>query len=324
MRALISHGGEALDNLTVGEVPDPVATADQVLVRVEAASVDHADVLIATGRYQITVPAPFTPGNNVAGRVVGVGAEVTEFAVGDRVHGMAFVGGFAELVALPKGRLRPTPSGLPAEVACLAGAPYRTAYDALVSAAKVRPGETVVVLGASGAVGSAAVMIAKAIGARVIACASTPAKLAFVTQIGADEGVLTEIADFKERLKELCPGGVDVVLDMVGGDLSEPALRAVGYGGRFVVVGFASGAPARVPLNLPLLKGSTITGYEIASFERREPENAAANRLALEDLLASGRVTPPITARFALDDAVESMRHVSGRDKFGATILQIG
>lgn len=323
MRALISNGGETLDDLTVGDVPDPVVPAGHVLVRVEAASVDRADVLIATGRYQITVPAPFIPGNNVAGRVVGVGADVTGFEVNDRVHGMAFVGGFAELVVLPQERVRPTPSDLSAEVACLVGAPYRTAYDALVSAAEVRLGETVVVLGASGAVGSAAVMIAKALGARVIACASTPAKLAFVTSIGADEAVLTGTGDLKDQLKALCPDGVDAVLDMVGGELSEPALRAVGYGGRFVVVGFAGGAPARIPLNLPLLKGSTVTGYEIASFERREPERAATNRHALEELLASGRVIPPITARFALDDAVEAMRYVEGRDKFGAAIIQI-
>lgn len=323
MRALACKG-RGFDDLAVVDTPAPRAGPGQVVVSVQAATVDFADTLIATGKYQIQVPTPFTPGNNIAGEVVEVGAGVSRFQIGDRVHGMAFVGGFAQRVALLETQLRPTPDDLPADLACLTGAPYRTAYDALVSAARVQAGESVVVLGASGAVGSAAVMIAKALGARVIACASTTDKLDFTSEIGADEVILTATPDFKDRLKTLCPGGVDVVLDMVGGELSEPALRAVGYGGRFVVVGFASGAPARIPLNLPLLKGSKVLGYEIASFEREESLAAHANRDALERLIASGRVRPPITARFDLEQGVEALRHVAGRAKHGITVMEMG
>lgn len=323
MRALICEGGNNLHNLTVTSVQNPSPGSGQVVVRVQAASVDFVDTLIATGKYQIPVPTPFTPGNNLAGVVVDAAPDATRFRLGERVHGMAFVGAFAELVAVHESHLRPTPEGLSAELACLTGTPYRTAYDALISTAKVKPGETVVVLGASGAVGSAVVLIAKARGARVIACASTDPKLAFCEQLGADGGVNYGEADFKGRLKEACAGSADVVIDLVGGEYSEPALRAVGYGGRFVVVGFAAGAPARVPLNLVLLKGSTITGYEIADFERMEPHVAAANRDALEAMLLEGQISPPITHRFRLEQAAEAMLHVNGRDKYGITILEL-
>ncbi len=321
MRALICDGDGDRRELVVRDVPDPVAGPGQVVVEVHAASVDFVDTLIASGRYQISVPTPFTPGNNVAGVVVEVGPDCASLRVGDRVHGMAFVGGFAERVALSENQLRRTPGGLSAELACLTGVPYRTAYDAVVSTAGVRPGESVVVLGASGAVGSAAVLIAKTLGARVVACASTPEKLAFCAELGADDGVLYDEAGFKDRLKAACGGSADVVLDMVGGDYSEAALRTVGYGGRFVVVGFAAGAPARVPLNLVLLKGSTILGYEIGDFQRQQPERAAANRDALEAMLVRGDITPPITSRFPLEQAAEAMAHVAGRAKHGVTVL---
>jgi NADPH:quinone reductase len=236
---------------------------------------------------------------------------------------MAFVGSFAERVAVAETSLRPTPPGLRAELACLAGAPYRTAYDALVSTAAVRPGEDLVVLGASGSVGSAAVMIGKHLGARVVACASSAAKLDFCRGLGADVGVAYSEPDFKAALKDACDGAADVVLDLVGGGYSEPALRAVGYGGRFVVVGFAAGAPARVPLNLVLLKGSRILGYEIIDFEAKEAEAAARNRDALEALLSTGAIEPPITARFPLADAPAALAHVAGREKLGATVLVV-
>jgi NADPH:quinone reductase len=322
MRALIADGTADLDSLRVGEWPDPTPGDDQVVVAVEAASVDFVDTLIATGRYQVQVPPPFVPGNNVAGTVTAVGSGASRFAVGDRVHGMAFVGGFAERVAVAESSLRPTPAGLRSDLACLAGAPYRTAYDALASTAKVRPGEDLVILGASGSVGSAAVMIGKHLGARVVACASTVEKLDFCRSLGADVGVAYSGPGFKGALKEACDGTADVVLDLVGGEYSEPALRAVGYGGRFIVVGFAAGGPARVPLNLVLLKGSTILGYEILDFERKEAAQAARNRDALESLLASGAIDPPITARFTLADAAAAMAHVAGRAKLGVTVLE--
>jgi NADPH:quinone reductase len=323
VRALIADGSPDLGTLRVGEWAEPTPGEGQVLVAVEAASVDFVDTLIATGRYQLQVPPPFVPGNNLAGTVTALGPGASRFAVGDRVHGMTFVGAHAERVAVAEASLRPTPDGLHAELACLAGAPYRTAYDALVSTAKVRPDEDLVILGASGGVGSAAIMIGKHLGARVIACASTATKLDFCRDLGADAGVLYAEPDFKGTLKEACEGAADVVLDLVGGEFSEPALRAVGYGGRFVVVGFAAGAPARVPLNLVLLKGSTITGYEIIDFEAKQPEEAARNRDALENLLAAGAIVPPITARFPLERAAEAIASVGGREKLGVTVLEI-
>lgn len=321
MRAVLVESNDIPHGLALRDRPDPTAGSGQVVVAVEAASVDFVDTLIAAGKYQIPVPTPFVPGNNLAGTVIEVGDGVTRFAVGDRVHGMAFVGAYAEKVAVAEGMLRATPDGLSAEAACLTGSTYRTAYDALVTTASVQEGDDVVILGAAGAVGSAAITIAKALGARVIACASTDDKLDFCRSLGADETVRYTDDGFKETLKGLCPRGVDVVLDMVGGALSEPALRAVGYGGRFVVVGFAAGDIPKVPLNLVLLKGSNITGYEIADFERHQPEDAAANRIALEEMLATGKLTPPITGRYDLDHGVEAMTVVAGRDKLGMTVL---
>ncbi|MER7362558.1 NADPH:quinone oxidoreductase family protein [Nonomuraea wenchangensis] len=323
MRALLCTDTGDLTSLAVQEVPDPVPGPGQVLVEVRAASVDFVDTLIATGVYQIPVPVPYVPGNNVAGVVAAVGPGCSRFAVGDRVHGMAFIGAFAERVCVPEAQLRPTPAGLSPELACLTGSTYRTAYDALVSTARIEPGEDLVILGASGAVGSAAIGIGKSLGARVIACAAGAAKLEFCRDLGADELVDYSDGDLKRALKELCPKGAGVVLDMVGGAFSEPALRATGYGGRFVVVGFATGEIARVPLNLVLLKGSTVTGYEIGDFERHHPDEAEANRRALEALLTDGTLKPPITGRYRLDQAAEAMRTVAGRAKLGLTVLDL-
>lgn len=323
MKALICNEATAPMHLTVTDVPDPVATHRQVIVEVHAASVDFVDTLIASGKYQIPVPTPFIPGNSVAGVVVEVGAGVERFAVGDRVHAMVFIGAYAEKVAVHEAQLRATPDGLGSDMACLTGSTYRTAYDTLVTTGKVDSGDDVVILGASGAVGSAAIIVAKALGARVIACASTPRKLEFCKDLGADELVAYDDVDLKATLKGLCDGGADVVLDMVGGDHSEAALRATGYGGRFIVVGFASGSIAKVPLNLVLLKGSCITGYEIGDFERHQPEQAAVNRDEMEAMIVDGRLTPPITGRFSLDQAADAMAHVAGREKFGSTILDL-
>ena len=323
MRAILCEQTTGLEGLMVRDVPDPIASAGQVVVDIHAASVEFVDTLIATGRYQIPVAVPFIPGNNFAGVVSGLGEGAARFSIGDRVHGMNFTGAYAESVAVSEAQLRATPAGLSAEAACLTGSTYRTAFDALLSVAKVKAGDDVVILGASGAVGSAAVTIARALGARVIACASTDAKLDFCRSLGADELVQYTNPGFKETLKGLCASGADVVLDMVGGEFSEPALRAVGYGGLFVVVGFAAGDIPRVPLNLVLLKGSTITGYEIGTFERRQRSEAAKNRDALESMIASGTLTPPITARYPLEQGVEAMTAVAGRDKLGMTVLTV-
>jgi len=323
MRALIVDGLNGPRDWAVRDVATPEAGPAQVVVEVQAASVDFVDTLVATGKYQLPVPPPFTPGNNLAGVVVEVGPACTRFQVGDRVHGMAFTGAFAQLAVVAEDQLRPTPAGLAPELACLTGVPLRTAYDSLVTTARLQEGESLVVLGASGAVGSLAIRVGKALGARVVACASSREKLQFCHDLGADALISYSEPGLKDAIKEACGGGAEVVLDLVGGEYSEPALRATGYGGRFVVVGFASGGPARVPLNLVLLKGSIITGYEIADFERRQPEQAAANRDALEAMVASGDIRPPIVGRYSLDQAADAMAAVAGRDKRGITILEV-
>jgi len=235
---------------------------------------------------------------------------------------MSGLGSFAELVAVPQRAVRKTPADLSPEVACTLGSSARTAIDALVSVGRVKPGDDVVILGASGAVGTAATVIAKALGARVVACAS-PNKLGLCVEMGADETIDYTKGDLKAELKRVCDGGADVVLDLVGGPASEEALRATGFGGRFVVVGFASGVVPKIPLNLVLLKGSGILGYEIVDFERYRATDAEANRTALEQMAVDGRYRPAIANQFQLDDAAQAMRTVAGRDKAGATILRM-
>ncbi|WP_083441798.1 NADPH:quinone oxidoreductase family protein [Nitriliruptor alkaliphilus] len=322
MRALQCHQTGGFDALAIEDVPDPSPGSGEVLVAVAAASVNFVDTLVVAGRYQIPFAPPFIPGSDFAGTVAAVGPDVTGFAVGDRVHGMSRLGAFAELVAVPEGAVRKTPADIAAEVACTLGSSARTAYDALVSVGRVKPDEDVVVLGASGAVGTAAIAIAKALGARVVACAS-PDKLGLCVEMGADETIDYTKGDLKDELKRVCDGGADLVLDMVGGPASEEALRATGFGGRFVVVGFASGAVPKVPLNLVLLKGSAILGYEIADFERYRATEAEANRTALEQMAVDSRYRPAIANRFQLEDAAQAMRIVAGRDKAGATILRM-
>jgi NADPH2:quinone reductase len=310
-----------LDNLRVGEVDDPVPGHGMVGVDIKAAAVNFVDALSVLGKYQIQFPAPFIPGIDMAGVVSAVGPDCDRFVVGDRVHGMTLLGGFAERAAVPATLLRHTPNGLPFDLACTTGTTYRTAFDALTSVADLRPGEDLVILGASGAVGSAAIGVGKALGARVIACASNDEKLAFCRKLGADETIDYAATNLKDEIKRLCPNGAGVVLDVIGGDLSELALRATGYGGRFVVVGFASGTIPRVPLNIILLKGSKIVGYEIADFERRYPREAETNRDTLEGWIAEGAIQPPIEARYRLDDAADAVRRAASRTKFGITII---
>ncbi|WP_370068629.1 NADPH:quinone oxidoreductase family protein [Mycobacterium sp. MAA66] len=294
-----------------------------MVVEVAAAAVNYVDSLMVLGRYQLKPPTPFTPGVDIAGTVIAAGPDCTRFAVGDRAHGLAPLGAFAERVAVPETLLRPTPDGLPSDIAATTGTNCRTAFDALYSIAKLSPGEDLVILGAAGAVGSTAIGIGKALGARVIACASTPQKRAFCIASGADEVIDNSVDSLKDAIRAACTDGADVVLDLVGGEASEQALRATGFGGRFIVAGFASGAIPNVPLNLVLLKGSSIAGYEIVDFERHCPRDARTNRDRLEELVANGTVKPAITARFSLDEAPQALAHASRRDKFGITILDL-
>lgn len=297
--------------IEVRDIDVPTPGDGQVRVEVHAASVNFPDVLMTRGEYQIKVPPPFVPGSEFAG--------VTES--GDRVCGSALVGAFAEQVVVNASSLTRVPDAVDIAQAAGFGVAHRTAWYSLCSVAAVRPGERVIVLGAGGGVGLAAVQLASHIGAEVTAVASSADKLAVAEQFGATTLINYRDVDLRVALKEA--GGADVVIDPVGGDLAEPALRALRFGGRFVTVGYASGTIPKIPLNLVLLKGVDIRGFEFLSFITNRPDDAARDEAALMELFAAGKAFPHIGARFALDDVAAALAHVSGGKAVGKVILDI-
>ena len=314
--------GPPATSVVIEELPDPSPGVGEVLVRVGAAGVNYPDALIVANRYQVPAPLPFVPGSEFAGSVVAVGPSVERLRVGDRVRGGGFVGAFAELVVVPERSLRTVPEGVDLGAAAVYGVTYETAYHALVSVAKVQPGEWVAVLGAAGGVGSAAVELAHLLGARVVAAASSPAKLEVCRSMGADAVIDYVREDLKDALKAATGGGADVVIDPVGGAYSEPALRAMAWGGRFVVVGFASGEIPRIPLNLVLLKGVVVTSFEFRGFGEHNPEALARATADLREMLASGRIRPHIGAVYPLDKAATALEDVLERRATGKVLIQ--
>jgi NADPH2:quinone reductase len=307
----------------IDHVPDPAASAGQVVVDVEVASVNYPDVLLVAGGYQALPPLPFGVGGEFAGTISEVGTDVTGFAVGDRVFGVSGFGAFAERIAVDAQALRRIPAGVDANSAAAFSVTYETAYHSLRSVAQVRPGETVVVLGAAGGVGSAAVEIAVSLGARVIAAAGSPERLEFCASLGAHEVVDYQREDLKTRLKQLAPAGVDVVLDPVGGPYSEPTMRAMSWGSRFVVIGFASGEIARVPLNLVLLKGVSVLGFDQRSFAANRGDLRQRDQAELLTLLATGRLRPRVTASFPLDRVAEALQMIADRRVSGKAVVRV-
>src|SRR5215472_8073051 len=324
MRAARCHRHGPPDVVQIDHVPDPAASTGQVVVDVEVASVNYPDVLLVAGGYQALPPLPFVVGGEFAGTISEVGADVTGFAVGDRVFGVSGFGAFAERIAVDAQALRRIPDGLDATSAAAFSVTYETAYHSLRSVAQVRPGETVVVLGAAGGVGSAAVEIGVSLGARVIAAAGSPERLEFCVSLGAHEVVDYQREDLKAQLKQLAPAGVDVVLDPVGGPYSERAMRAMSWGSRFVVVGFASGEIARVPLNLVLLKGVSVLGFDQRSFAANRPDLRQRDEAELLALLATGRLRPRVTASFPLDRVTEALQVVADRRVSGKAVVSVG
>jgi NADPH2:quinone reductase len=307
----------------VEEVAVPEVGAGQVRVDVRAASVNFPDVLICANEYQIKVPAPLVPGSELAGVVESVGDGVEDLAVGDRVFGTLMVGAFAEQAVLPASALTRTPDSVSDREAAAFGVAHRTAYHSLRSVAATQPGEDVIVLGAGGGVGLAAVQLAVVMGATVTAVASTAAKLDAAAAMGATHLVNYTDGDLRAALKAALPGGADVVIDPVGGARSEPALRTLHYGGRFVVVGFAAGEIPRIPLNLVLLKGCRIMGFEFMSFMTHEAEAMMRGEAELLSLLAAGRATPHIGAAFPLDQAAAALRYVADGRAIGKVVLDV-
>jgi len=324
MRAVRCNQYGTPASLVVEEVPDPVAGEGQVVVEVAAAAVNFPDVLLVADRYQLHVPVPFTPGSELAGTVVSVGPGVADLSVGDRVMGATLVGAFAELVAMPASALERVAPSVDLHTAAAFGVAHRTAYHALRSVARARPGEWVVVLGAAGGVGLAAVELGTVIGTRVLAAASSPAKLDLCRAKGAAGVVDYRAEDLKARIKKITGGGADVVIDPVGGPLAEAALRAMRWGGRLVSVGFASGEIPRIPLNLVLLKGVVVTGFTMEGLARHQPDDVARDEAELRDLLASGRAVPYVSARYPLDEVARALGDLAERRAMGKVLVEPG
>ncbi len=309
--------------LELTELPDPTAGPGEAVVRVRAAAVNFPDVLFMSGGYQVKVPPPFAPGSEFAGEVTAVGDGVG-LPIGMRVAGSVMVGAFAEQIAVPASTLVPMAAGVDFADAAAFGVTYRTAYYTLRTVAPIRPDDWVVVLGAAGGVGLAAVDIAVAMGAKVIAAASSPDKLAVCAQRGALAGVDYVTENLRDRIKEITGGaGARVVLDPVGGPYSEPALRALGRGGTFVTLGYAAGEIPSIPLNLVLLKGITLRGMEIRTFFTDHPDEALRDTAELQQMFDEGRLRPYIGARFPLDQAAVALRHVADRRALGKVVIDI-
>jgi NADPH2:quinone reductase len=322
MRAVLCQSYGPPEDLIVDEVADLVPGPGQVVIRVHAAAVNFPDVLLIAGRYQIKVPAPFTPGSELAGEVIAIGDGVS-LRRGQRVCATTFVGAFAEQALLPAEAVTEIPEAADYASAAAFGVTYRTAYHALRSVADVRAGDWVVVLGAAGGVGLAAVDLAVALKARVLAAASSPAKLELCRARGAEATIDYDREDLKTRIRELTGDGARAVLDPVGGTYAEPALRALARGGMFVTLGYASGAIPSIALNLVLLKGITVRGMEIRTFMSDRPDDSARDMQELTELFAAGVIRPYIGARFRLADTAAALRLVADRKAVGKVVIDV-
>ncbi|MDX1448003.1 MAG: NADPH:quinone oxidoreductase family protein [Acidimicrobiia bacterium] len=322
MRALLCTKLGPPSLLSVAEVDDPVPGPGEVVVDVEAAGLNFPDTLIIEGKYQFKPDLPFSPGGEAAGTVSAVGEGVDRVSVGDRVIALEAYGAFAERWKVPASAVAPIPPGLSVVQAAAFGLTYGTSYYALKDRVRLAADETLLVLGAAGGVGSAAIELAKTMGARVIAAASTPEKLEWASDLGADEMIDYSTTDLREAIKELTAGrGVDVVYDPVGGEFTEPALRSTAWNGRLAVVGFAAGDIPSVPLNLPLLKGVSIVGVFWGRSVSEQPQLHRQNFADLAAMIADGRINPRVSAEFTLDEyeaafALFTDRKVKGKAVF--------
>jgi NADPH:quinone reductase len=313
------------ESLLVEELPSPKAGAGEAVVTVKAASVNFPDVLIIQNKYQFKPPLPFSPGSELAGIVKEVGEGVSAFKPGDKVIAFTTYGAFAEEAKTEASRLMPLPQGMDFVSGAAFLLTYATSDHALRDRAALKPGETLLVLGAAGGVGLAAIEIGKALGARVIACASTDEKLAVCREHGADATINYAAEDLRERIKALTDGkGVDVVYDSVGGPYSEPAFRSLAWRGRLLVVGFAAGEIPKLPLNLALLKGASVVGVFWGDFARREPREFAASVRQLGEWYREGKLRPHVSQTFPLAQAAEALKLMAARQVKGKVVLTVG
>jgi NADPH:quinone reductase len=325
MKAIVCSAYGPPASLQLLDIPSPVPGPKQVLIRTRVAAVNFPDTLIIQGKYQFKPALPFTPGGEVAGTVTAIGAEVEHVKVGDNAVALCIAGGFAEEVVVDAQLVAPLPAGLgdaEIEVAGSMTMTYGTSLHALKDRALAQPGETLLVLGAAGGVGLAAVEIGRLLGMKVIAAASSPEKLSVARAHGADELIDYSKEDLRERLKAITAGrGVDVVYDPVGGAYTEPALRSVSWRGRYLVVGFAAGDIPQIPINLMLLKGSAMLGVFWGEFVRREPKAHVANMRQLFEWLQQGKIHPLISARYALADAPLALEALQARQVTGKVVV---
>jgi NADPH2:quinone reductase len=316
-----SYGGP--DVVEIAEVPAPALTPGTARVRVHVGAVNFPDVLVIADTYQVSAPVPFIPGSEFAGEVVEVADGADGVGAGNRVFGSVFIGAFAEEVVVGTHSLSRIPDGVDDVTAAAFGVAFKTAYHVLRSVAEVQPGDELVVLGAGGGVGSAAVQLGALLGATVTAVASSDEKLEAARACGATRLVNHREVDLRQALRDALPNGADVVIDPVGGDLAEPALRTLHWGGRFVTVGFASGTIPRIPLNLVLLKGVRVLGFQFRDFATHMAADMARNDAELLELLASGRARPVIGARYDLSETAEALRVVGDGEAVGKVVLQV-
>lgn len=307
--------------LAVEEVADPVPAAGEIAIRVEACGVNFADTLIVRGQYQVKPELPFIPGMEVAGRVAAVGPGVEGHGVGDTVIGLVGTGGFAELVVCPAARAIPRPAGVASEVAAAIPVAYGTAHVALEHRAALRPGETLLVHGASGGVGLAAVETGKAMGATVIATASSAEKLAIAREHGADHLVDYARGPFRERVKEIAGGGADVIFDPVGGDVFDQSLRCIAWGGRLLTVGFAAGRIPQAPANILLVKNISVVGIHWSSYRGRADGVLAASFARLFAWLREGRIRPLVSRGYPLHETPAALAALAGRRAQGKIVV---
>ena len=324
MRAVLCKEIGSIEKLVVENVDDPVPGPGEVLIDVEAAGINFPDLLTVQGKYQFKASMPFTPGGECSGVVSAVGEDVERVKVGDAVIAMSLVGAFAEKLVAPETATIPKPEGMSFETAAGIAFTYGTSYYALKQHAELEAGETLLVLGAAGGVGTAAVEIGKAMGARVIAAARSEEKLDAAVANGADLRINYTTESLKDKVKELTgKNGADVVYDPVGGDYSEQALRATAWGGRFLVIGFATGEIPKIPLNLVLLKGARIVGVFWGAWTKRDPADSARNFMELQQMFGDGRLRPKVTP-YALDDHRAALGALADRTSVGKLVLVMG
>ena len=324
MKALVCHEYGPIENLKIEEITDPVPQDDEIIIDVAYASVNYPDTLIVQGLYQVKPPLPFVPGHECSGVVSSVGQAVANFKPGARVYVSTGINGFGEKVCVKANRVKPMPDSMSMENAAVLSVTYITSLHALKDQGQLKSGEWVLILGASGGVGSAAIEISKAMGARVLAAASSDSKLEYCKTLGADYTINYDTEDLRERVKSITEGkGADVVYDPVGDRYTEPAFRSLGFHGRHLVVGFAAGEIPAIPLNLALLSERSIIGVYVGAWAPRAGKDMMTNIQLLTMWLKAGKLKPQITATYSLNNAVKALQFAASRGVTGKIVIEV-